>query len=188
MNYFQIWNIFYCRDLSYNQITSVAAGAVSSLPYLRILQMDNNNINCIDKKAFKGEKNISTFLRDEQNIWLKARIISAWLASLYLHVNYGGKIADWDLILSNFIWQKQSRLSSCWKRERKHLRDIKAPLIMILVSWLVRSWSLIVQQIQLPWAMGIKLGVFHIVNHLQHWHSNFHNKQWHGLMSKIFSC
>ena len=171
MNYFQIWNIFYCRDLSYNQITSVAAGAVSSLPYLRILQMDNNNINCIDKKAFKGEKNsCKIFHRGEQNIWLKVWIISACLASLYLHVNYGRKIADSDLIRSNLSGKNSFSVRSVSRAERerrKHLRDMKAPLIMISVSWLVSSWSLIVQQIQLPRAMGIKLGVFHIVNHPQ---------------------
>jgi len=41
-------------DLSYNEITSIPADSVSSLPYLRILQLDNNKINCIDKHAFTG--------------------------------------------------------------------------------------------------------------------------------------
>ena len=48
--------IFCCfRDLSYNEITSLPADSVSSLPYLRILQLDNNKINCIDKQAFTGK-------------------------------------------------------------------------------------------------------------------------------------
>ena len=48
----------YYRDLSYNQISVVPAEAVSNLPYLRILQLDNNNIKCINKKAFTGRKNL----------------------------------------------------------------------------------------------------------------------------------
>ena len=51
--------VFLCfRDLSYNEITSVPADSVSSLPYLRILQLDNNKINCIDKNAFTGNKKL----------------------------------------------------------------------------------------------------------------------------------
>lgn len=41
-------------DLSYNEITVVPANSLSSLPYLRILQLDNNKIQCIDKEAFSG--------------------------------------------------------------------------------------------------------------------------------------
>ena len=52
-------SVFFCfRDLSYNEITSVPADSVSSLPYLRILQLDNNKINCIDKNAFTGNKKL----------------------------------------------------------------------------------------------------------------------------------
>ena len=43
------------RDLSYNKIRSVPEAAVSGLPYLRILQLDNNKINCIHDKAFTGQ-------------------------------------------------------------------------------------------------------------------------------------
>ena len=55
---FKQLSVFCFRDLSYNEITSVPADSVSSLPYLRILQLDNNKINCIDKNAFTGNKKL----------------------------------------------------------------------------------------------------------------------------------
>jgi slit protein 2 len=39
-------------DLSKNKLTSLTKAAVENLPYLRILQLDNNEIQCIDGEAF----------------------------------------------------------------------------------------------------------------------------------------
>ena len=58
----------------------------------KIFQCSFKNISMLMQKYFNVHAKI--FHRREQNIWLKVWIISAWLTSLYLHVNYGEKIAD----------------------------------------------------------------------------------------------
>jgi len=55
-------------DLSYNQLTSLPAGIVESLPYLRILQLDNNNIYCIDKQAFRSLPQLVSVTLQNNNI------------------------------------------------------------------------------------------------------------------------
>ena len=65
----------------------MGAASVASLPYLRILQLDNNNIHCIHKNAFTGTHTTTTL------VLLGVLTTTAWclglpqLVSLTLHTN-----------------------------------------------------------------------------------------------------
>lgn len=47
-------NIHIYRDLSHNALTAVPKRAFKGAPALRSLQLDNNQITCLDEGAVKG--------------------------------------------------------------------------------------------------------------------------------------
>lgn len=76
---------YFCRDLSYNDLTAVPAGSLSDLPYLRILQvavqfsafyasltlsfqLDNNKIGCMDKASLRDLPQLVSLTLNTNNL------------------------------------------------------------------------------------------------------------------------
>jgi len=55
-------------DLSYNALARLPPGAVDNLPYLRILQLNNNNIQCLDGEAFSSLPQLVSITLQNNNL------------------------------------------------------------------------------------------------------------------------